>query len=480
MLRSCGCKRGSVKSSKAVAIPRRNRAELAFLPAALEIVETPPSPLGRAIALTIAALFALAASWSFVGRVDIVSTANGKVIPTGRIKLIQPLETGVVRAIHVTDGQLVMAGDPLIELDPTADEADVQHVRGQLLAAQTTVARLRAALADASDPTANFHPPIGVPADLVAAERQQLLNEIEQYHDTLVALDRQKAEKEAERATASATIDGLKATLPVQEELVGVYQSLFKSGNGNRVQYLQTLATVTDQRHQLVAQRSHYAQTDAAVSAIVANRAEIIADYHRKITADLTTEITTAAGLSQDLIKAERRTRLQTLRAPVAGVVQQLAVHTIGGVVTPAQPLLVLVPLDSRLQIVAAVPNREIGFIHPGQPAQIKVNAFDYTQYGLLRGRVEDISRDTIATPWADETRRNSSSASAEGDVLGGELQYDAHIAINRSKMFVNGQSLDLRPGMAVTVEIKTGSRRIIDYLLSPFVRHSHESLHER
>lgn len=468
-----------MKSSNAVAIPRRNRSELAFLPAALEIVETPPSPLGRAIALTIAAVFVLALAWAFVGRVDIVSTARGKVIPTGRVKLIQPIEAGVVRAIHVADGQRVAAGDPLIELDSTADEADVQRTRGQLFVEQVTIARLSAALADGSDPAANFHPPVGAPADLVAAEEQQLLDQVEQYHDTLVAVDRQRAEKEADRATAAATIDGLRATIPVQEQLVGVYQSLFKSGNGNRVQYLQTLATVTDQQHQLVAQRSRYAESDAAVSAIAANRAEAVADYHRKITADLTTALATAAGLSQDLIKAERRASLQTLRAPVAGVVQQLAVHTIGGVVTPAQQLLVLVPLDSRLEIVATVPNREIGFIHAGQPAEIKVNAFDYTQYGLLHGRVVDVSRDSIAAPWADETRRNTSSA-AGGDAPSDELQYDAHIALDGTQMFVNGQYLDLRPGMAVTAEIKTGSRRIIDYLLSPFARHAHDSLHER
>src|ERR1700734_1422497 len=130
---------------------RRQFDELAFLPAALEIVETPPSPVGRAIGATIVALFCLALTWATFGQVDILASASGKVVPSGRVKLIQPFETGVVRAIRVRDGQSVKEGDVLIELDPTMTSAEQEHIRSDLIAAQLDVARLRAVLSDSSD-----------------------------------------------------------------------------------------------------------------------------------------------------------------------------------------------------------------------------------------------------------------------------------------------------------------------------------------
>src|SRR4051812_21045281 len=199
----------AAKSSNAV-VPfpekrgRRRDHELAFLPAALEIVETPPSPIGRAIGATIIAVFVLALAWACLGTVDIVATAPGKIIPSGRSKVIQPFETGVVRAIHVRDGDAVNAGQVLIELDPTINRADGDRLKSDLMAAQLDVARLKAALADAADPIAAFHPPEGAPAALVASQRQHLLSQTAEIQAKLGALDRQLAQKEAERATSAA------------------------------------------------------------------------------------------------------------------------------------------------------------------------------------------------------------------------------------------------------------------------------------
>ena len=191
---------------------RREKDELAFLPAALEIVETPPSPIGRAIGATIIALFCLALIWASFGHVDIVASASGKVVPSGRVKLIQPFETGVVRAIHVRDGQSVKAGDVLIELDPTMTTAEQEHIKNDLIAAQLDIARLRAALSDSDDPESEFQPPAGASPELVAMQRQFLARQIEEYRAKLASLDRQRAQKEAERDTIAATIDKLEAT----------------------------------------------------------------------------------------------------------------------------------------------------------------------------------------------------------------------------------------------------------------------------
>src|SRR3979411_1370345 len=176
---------------KGVAFPPslRDRAELASLPAALEIVETPPNPIGRAIGASIIALFMLALIWSFFGHVDIVATATGKIIPTGHSKVVQPFETGVVRSIRVMDGQMVAAGDVLIELDPTINEGEAAHLQGDLRSAQLDIARLRAALSETDDPLAEFHPPDAANPTLVAMHRQLLVAQTTEHKAKVAALD---------------------------------------------------------------------------------------------------------------------------------------------------------------------------------------------------------------------------------------------------------------------------------------------------
>src|SRR4029450_8580069 len=155
---------------------QRRRGELAFLPAALEIVETPPSPVGRAIAAAIILLFCAALVWAWWGTIDIVASATGKVVPSGRTKVVQPFETGVVRSIRVQDGQAVKAGDVLIELDPTVNAAERDHMRNDLVAERLNIARLRAALAPGDDPVADFVPPAHADPQLASAQRPPVLN----------------------------------------------------------------------------------------------------------------------------------------------------------------------------------------------------------------------------------------------------------------------------------------------------------------
>jgi hemolysin D len=176
-------------------------------------------------------------------------------------------------------------------------------------------------------------------------------------------------------------------------------------------------------------------------------------------------------------------TVLQLLSAPVDGVVQQLAVHTVGGVVTPAQTLLVVVPSDSHLEIEAMVSNRDIGFVHEGQDAEIKIDTFNFTRYGLLHGKVQSVSRDAIIRDKAQEPnaeKKAPGTDDASSEPKGQELSYVARVSMDRTEMRIDDKMMELSPGMAVTVEIKTGSRRVISYLLSPLLRYGHDSLRER
>jgi hemolysin D len=462
--------------------PKRDRDEIAFLPAALEIVEAPPSPIGRAIGLTIIALFCLALAWAAFGHIDIVASATGKVIPSGRTKVVQPFETGVVRAIHVRDGQAVKSGDVLIELDPTMNDAERDHLRSDLVAAQLDVARLSAALSEGPDPVANFNPPEGASPALVAMQRNFLMSQVAEIRAKLAALDRQRAQKEAERATTAATIAKLDATIPLLAEKVDVRKYLFNKELGSKLLYLSDLGDLTGQQQDLLVQKSRLNEADAAVAAITETRAQTEAEFRRTLSGELATATQKAAGLAQDVIKASQRTKYQALVAPADGVVQQLAVHTVGGVVTPAQALAVVVPADSRLEIEAMVSNRDIGFVHAGQDVEIKVDTFNFTRYGLLQGRVLSVSQDAIGRdkPQDKSNDRAQGAETATSEPKGQELVYSARVSLDRTHINVEEGPVNLSPGMAVTVEIKTGSRRIITYLLSPLLKYRQESLRER
>jgi len=458
----------------------RDREELEFLPAALEIVETPPSPIGRAIGGTVIGLFLFAFVWASLGHVDIVAIAPGKIIPTGYSKLIQPFETGVVHAILVTNGQTVRAGDVLIELDSTINEGEISHLRGDLQSAQLDVARLRGALTDTDDPMSAFHPPEGANPALVAMQRQFLVAQVTEHRAKIAALDGQRAQKEAELGTISATVDKLDAVIPTIEERVNIRKAL--NEYGNRLQYFEVLQQLTESQQERLVQKSHLKEAKAAVAAIIETRGQTNAEYRRTLFGELAEAERKAAGFAADLSKAEQRTKLQQLTAPVSGIVQQLSVHTVGGVVTPAQSLAVIVPSDSQLEIEAMVNNRDVGFVHAGDEVEIKVDTFDFTRYGLLHGQVLSISSDAIVRDnSADQSKEKQPGSAAGGsEPKGQELTYAARISVDRTQMQVEDKKVNLSPGMAVTAEIKTGSRRIIGYLMSPLVKYKQESLRER
>jgi membrane fusion protein, hemolysin D len=461
---------------------RRERDELAFLPAALEIVETPPSPIGRSIGATIVALFVLALIWSIFGHVDIVASASGKVVPSGRVKLIQPFETGVIRAIHVRDGQSVKAGDVLIELDPTMTAAEQEHIRSDLISAQLDIARLRAALSDNDNPQALFQPPAGASADLVAMQRQFLTRQTEEYRAKVSSLDRQRAQKEAERDTIAATISKLEADQPIIRQRVDIRKILADKELGSKLTYLEILQLLTENEKDIAIQQSRLDEANAALAAVIQTRAQAVAEFHRTLFGDLTEAERKAAGLGGDLVRAEQRTKLQMLTAPVDGVVQQLSVHTVGGVVTPAQQLAVVVPSDATLEVEAMISNRDIGFVHVGQDAQIKVDTFNFTRYGLLHGRVLNVSQDAIVrdTP-SDKARDHTADAGdTSSEPKDQQLSYSARISLDRTQIEVEDTLAKLSPGMAVTADVKTGSRRIISYLLSPLLKYKQEALRER
>jgi hemolysin D len=456
--------------------------ERAFLPAALEIVETPPSPVGRAVAAVIALALCFAVAWSWFGRVDIIATAQGKIIPTGRTKVVQPADAGIISAIRVRDGDRVAAGQVLVEFDRTVTTAERNRIAGDLLHARLEVARLQALRAglEGEIMPVGFSPPDGAPDYLVTRTRAVMTSQAIQQRARVAALDQQIAQKQAEADSLAATIEKLATSLPLIEETAEVRSKALRMEYGNRIAHLEAQLRLNEQRHELTVQRRRAVELVAARQALERQREQVQAEYAQGIVGDLAEAEQKAASLAEELVKAEKKMADQVLRAPVDGTVQQLAVHTVGGVVTPAQQLMVIVPADSKVEAEAMIPNRDIGFVQVGQKAEIKVDTFNFTRYGLLHGEVVTVSQDAIVREKAGANPARPSALVDTSEPQGQEYVYAARLSLDRTRMEVDGKMVDLAPGMAVTVEITTGRRRIIEYLLSPIMRYQHDSLRER
>ena len=453
-----------------------------FLPAALEVLETPPSPAGRAVAITIGLFFLLAVAWAFIGKVDISATAPGRIVPAGMIKVVQPLDPGIVRAIHVQDGDHVRTGEVLIELDPTVAGADREKLERDLAQARLEVARLTALKRTAEtggEPGPLIAPPGADPAEVEEA-RASLRAKADERAAKLADLDQQMSEKQAEAAEVTAEIAKLNASLPMLTEKARLHQKLQDEGFGTSFANLDAKQALSDARNDIAVQSERGHEASASRESLKRQRDEAASTFAASVLDDLSKAEEKENELTQEFVKAQNKSTQTELRAPTDGIVEQLAVHTVGGVVTPAQRLLVVVPDNEKLQVEAQLANRDVGFVHPGQPVSVKVETFNFTRYGQIKGTVMEVSRNAVTAAVRRVADTGAADPGAADAAAGGATTYVARISIQRSYMTVEGVRRSLTPDMAVTAEIRTGRRTIIDYLLSPLARKTQESLHER
>ena len=337
--------------------------ELEFLPEVLEVQLTPPSPIGRATTWTVMAVLMAAVVWATVSRVDVVAVARGKVIPSGHSKVVQPLDGGIIRAIRVREGQAVRRGQVLVELDPTASDADLSRLAHEHLAVQLDGERLRALM----DGRPGLDAPKGVDPKLVALQEQRLLDQRSEYESRLesarLLVEQRQAAVEATRADS----ERLELIVPMLAERAAAYRKLLDNEFVGRLQYLEVEQQRVEKVQELAMTRHRLSRDLAALGEARTQWQVIEMEFKRTRLAELAEVETRAASLSQDVVKASQRARIQRLVAPIDGVVQQLAVHTVGGVVTPAQSLMVIVPGADRLEVEAWIENKDIGFVRVGQ-----------------------------------------------------------------------------------------------------------------
>ena len=447
--------------------------ELDFLPAAVEIQEKPPSPVGRAIIWSIVAFFSIAVAWAMIGEIDIVAIAQGKIIPSGRVKVIQSMEIGVVRQIHVREGQHVEAGDLLIELDPTASQADLGRLEMELVAAQLDAARYGAlerittetdtASLSSATPALTLLPALAQAAGghVVALQEQMLRSEWTEHQARAAALDNAIAGREAQLAALQEDVKKLEGTLPLITRRANAVKRMVDRQLSAEQTWLELEQERLEQKQELASLRKQTEQVAASIREARQQRQALDAGFRSGFLIKLSDAERRIDQLQQERVKASQRTEMRRLTAPVSGVVQQLSMHTIGGVVTPAQELMKIVPESQSLEVEAWILNKDIGFIEEGQRAEVKIETFTFTKYGTIDAEVIDISNDAVT----DEEKG---------------LVYAGRVMMDKSAIRVGEKLVNLTPGMSVTVEVKTGKRRLIEYVLSPLLRYKRESLGER
>jgi hemolysin D len=421
-------------------------------------------------------LFVLALIWAIFGRIDVVATAAGKTVPGENVKIVQPIEMGAVRAIHVKNGQFVRKGELLIELDPTLATADEAQSSLSLQSAQVIKARNDALLAHLRGAPARFVAPAGTSPGITANEEAFVRNAVAQYEAQRSALIQHRAESEADLAATKAEIVKLEEALPYIDRQMSARAELAEKGFFSTLKLLEYEQLRAEHLRNIEVQRANFARAEASIRRLEAELQGLRAGFGRTAVTDFA-EAESEVGLaSEQLRKAARMRQYQELRAPVDGVVQQLAVTTVGGIVQPAQPLMVIVPCsgggadapscNGGVTVEAFVQNKDIGFVKVGQRVAVKLEAFNFTDYGLIEGKVTNISRDAI-----DQSQQPAGSVRDEnGRPVQPGLVYAARIELTCGPGDPARHSLcdRVQPGMSLQAEIKTGRRRIIQYLLSP------------
>lgn len=430
-----------------------------FSTAAIAMRQQPPARVARMVTLAICVMAAAALAYASLASMDIVVTAQGRVSASGKSKVIQPLEAGVIKAIAIRDGQSVKAGDLLLELDATATLADRDRLQREFWETQADVLRLTALLsgkgawAEARD----------LPVAMVANQQAVLASRRSEQDARVAALDADIARRTADHEAISANIAQLHNSLPLVRKKHEMREELATTGHIAQTGLIETRLELLAMEKDLSVMGKRLNESAASLHASVQQRKQAQAEFRARASAELVDAIRKHNAARQELAKATQRRDLQTLRSPIDGVVQQLAVTTVGGVVTQAQALMTIVPHDAALEIDAQVMNRDIGHVKVGQRVINKVETFDFTRFGYIEGTVQWVGTDAVTDPKL-------------GPV------YPVRIKLNsvETPNVVNGLHGAVTAGMSVSSDIRTGERRMIEYFIAPMLRYQQEALRER
>jgi HlyD family secretion protein len=441
-----------------------------FSPPLLRIQQNPPAPLAGWMLRLLLGLVTCLLLWATFGQLDIVAVADGKLVPSTYLKIVQPAEQGIVKEILVKEGEAVKAGQVLIRMDSVLAGADVKAIRAERDNKRLALRRIDAQLGGKRFSRERSDPP-----ELALQVEAQYAANVRAYENAL-AQERSLLEKARhDLAAAEGTRAKLEQVLPHYVEQERAFEKLTKDGFAGRILYTDKRRERIEKEQDLRTQEFTIGASRALIEQSEKKITQISADYRRSLQTERVETASQLEKLTQELAKLSHRQELLELRAPAAGVVKDLATHTAGTVAAPGTILRTLVPEGDKLVAEVWVSNQDVGFVRPGQEAKLKLVTFQFQKYGMLEGRVAHVNADATEAP-----SPNTRSDALSRDRPTGPLAFRALLDLNRQELLADGQRYPLQPGMQVAGEIHLGTRTVMEYLLSPVQKAFHEAARER
>lgn len=426
-----------------------------FKPLLVEIEDRPLNPLGRALLWTVIAFMILGSLWLYIGKIDIVVSARGKIIPFGEIKVLQPIETGVISKILVREGELVHKGQVLLEIDPSVTETNLDSKQKNLELLEIETNRLMALIEDKPFLMAETCKD----KDVLATQELIYIATKQGFKQQKLLIEKQILQ--VKEQIKSAVID--KSRLEQHSEnikekelnLLEVIDIIARS------EYEAVHKEVIEYEEQIRMRNHDLRQLTEKLNELDEQTLLITQEYQNKLLEELTQKNKEASLLKVEIESIEFQKAKQRITSPVDGYVSKLMVHTIGGVVTPAEKLIAIIPKDVPLVIQATVLNQDIGFIKEGMESAIKVDTFDFQKYGLIPATVSHVADDAM-----------------EDEKLG--PVYQIYLEPHKDYLMVSGEKIYLNSGMSVTAELKVGKRRVIEFFIYPLIKYLDEGMSVR
>jgi hemolysin D len=437
-----------------------------------------PSHSSRLVLWAVAVLVLVLIAWAAFGQLDIIASAEGKIVPQTLVKVVQPAEAGVVKTLLVAEGDTVKTGQVLAQLDTTMASADTSGIDHDLAAQLLQVRRIEAELSE--------RPMASVAGDDLA-QYAQIERQYQAHRGNFIdSLEQEKSllEKvEHERRSALAVLSKLEQTLPNYLQVAENYAGLAKAGYMPAMLSAEKQREATEKSKDLDAQHATVASLNASAQAQQRKIEQLRSSYKSELERELADIRARIAQLRPSLDKARYKEGLTELRAPQYGVIKDLATTTVGAVVQPGTVVLTLVPHGEQLFADVNIKNEDAGFVQSGQRAQVKLAAYPFQKYGMLTGKVIHVSAD------ATEVTRSTASGSTEAN--GGKADdpslpptvatYKARIRLDRQTLRdPQGRLLNIAPGMQIVAEVNQGRRSVLEYLLSPVQKALSEAGRER
>lgn len=466
-----------------------SRADQEFLPAALEILETPPSPVMTSLIWLLTAFVITALVWAWFGRIDIIAMAQGKIQPPGRVKIVQPVEAGKVIEIHASNGDKVAKGDILIALEPDEAKADVNSLEAATSGYAAEILRRETAVTIARDFTdlgvvVAISWPEHIAIALRTREEAILAADIGQLNAQVASVDAQADVKRSERQRLMSTIAAQSVLVATLQKRVDMRAGLIESGAGSKASVIDGEEVLQRETAILVGEKGQLGEAASSINSFAAERQKQVQSFLDENVQKRAEASKQHDDFSERLVKVRNRLKHMTIYSPADGTVQASNVFTIGQVVTAGQEIMRIVPTGAKLEVEAYLPNKDIGFVELGQEVTVKVESFPFTRYGMLTGHVTRLAHDAIPLPEASQIEGNPAQSNSTATFAGAQrtqnLVFPMTISLDNPALIVDGKPVAMSPGMTVSAEIKTGSRRVLEYVFSPLAETASESMKER